>query len=179
MLNLLTQDIKNVLFLALVALAIGITIRFGCARHNLNLNRTSIPTALPSTDVANITVSEHHIDVLTDKGEQRLYVPEDGHANIVIDKQGKVTTTVHQLGLSHKLGGGVVYANEFRFSLDMQLAYYERFGFHAALAFGRNPTILPLFAISYRLDQIHLSNTSVMLGVTFTKGIVGGLRWEF
>lgn len=134
---------------------------------------------LKSTEASRVVVEDRKISVLSSRGTKAAYVPSSGHAVVSTSKDGNVEIAVKQKGFSLQGGFGGIYSDAPRLALDVQWAYYRRFGFHCGIAGGdARPAIVPFFAVSYRLDQIRLSNTSLMVGVTTRKEPVIGLRVE-
>lgn len=134
---------------------------------------------LAPQEASRVVVENRVVTVRTVTGIHALYVPSSGHAVISTKKDGDVKLDVKQTGVSLEAGFGGLYADCPRLTLDLQLAYWRRFGFHVGIAGAdAHPAILPYAALSYRLDQLRLANTSVVVGVTVRKEPLIGLRVE-
>lgn len=138
------------------------------------------PVVLLPNEAARLILSPHTLITVTPKGATTQYVPPDSTTTISVGKDGKVTTHVQTFGVTVKLGGGIGYADKLRFDLDLQLAYAGRFGGHIGCGFSKSPLLLPFVAGSYRLDQIKLPNTSLLIGKTIgNQAWIFGIRTEF
>ncbi len=135
---------------------------------------------LGATEASRVVLEDRKISVLSSKGTKAAYVPSSGHAVVSTSKDGDVRIDVKQTGFSVQAGMGGIYADTARLTLDLQFAYYRRFGFHLGIAGADvRPAISPYAAFSYRLDQLRLANTSVVVGMTFRKEPLVGCRVEF
>jgi len=134
---------------------------------------------LREEEASRIVIEDRKISVLSKKGTKASYVPSSGHAVVSTKKDGDVHIDVKQGGFSLQGGFGAHYSDVPRLTLDLQLAYYRRFGFHVGIgAANARPAVTPYAAVSYRLDQIRLANTSLVVGVTARKEPLLGLRVE-
>lgn len=134
---------------------------------------------LTATEASRVVVEDRKISVLSKKGTKAAYVPSSGHAVVSTSKDGDVKISVKQAGFSLQSGLGGSYADTGRFTLDLQIAYWRRIGFHAGVGFAdAHPAAVPFFAVSYKLDQLRLTNTSLFVGVTTRKEPVFGVRVE-
>lgn len=134
---------------------------------------------LPANDVLRAEIKEHQITLTSATKEETLYLPESGSAVIELHKDRTWNYHVTTHGLTRRFGGGIIYADRLRASLDMQGYYWNRLGFHVGVGFANSPVVSPFVAVSYRLDRLKLNNTSVMVGVSVSKDVVYGLRLEF
>lgn len=135
---------------------------------------------LQETEASRVVVEDRKISVLSSKGTKAAYVPSSGHVVVSTKKDGQVDIHVKQAGLSLQAGFGGIFSDTARLSLDLQLAYWRRIGAHCGVAISdAHPAVVPFFAASYRLDQLRLSNTSLLVGVTTRKEPLLGLRLEF
>jgi hypothetical protein len=170
------QKVKDIGFLAGLFLLATLLLEFFHKDKPSDL----VSAPLATTEASRIVVADHKISVLSKKGAQAAYVPSSGYAVVSTAKDGNVAISVKQTGFSLQAGLGGIYADCPRLTLDLQLAYWRRFGAHVGLGFANaHPTVVPFFAASYRLDGIRLSNTSLLVGVSVRKDPVVGVRIEF
>lgn len=120
------------------------------------------------------------------KPDTHIYQPQPSSTVVTTDTHGNVTVYVKQFGAGFDPGIGIVYADKLRLSLDSRLLFYKRFGLNAGLAFALNRTdgslgdiVKPFVAVSYAVPFTKFSNTSLLLGVTIDKRVVGGVRLKF
>lgn len=148
--------------------------------QELTLAGEDIPaTVLRDDETIKLHVNDRRVTVATKKGVSGTYVPSSGHATVTVKKDGSTDVAVKKAGMSWQLGGGIVYADRLRLGVDFQFAYWNRFGGHVGIAFADKPVAIPFVGVSYRLDQLRLSNTSLLVGITPRKEWIGGIRWEF
>jgi hypothetical protein len=92
--------------------------------------------------------------------------------------------TVKHFGVGFDPGVGVAYADTLRVALDARLVYYDRLGLNVGLAFSTRSESLgsvvkPYVAVAYTLPFKKFSNTSLFVGSTIDKYVIGGYRVRF
>jgi hypothetical protein len=138
------------------------------------------PVTLEEGEETRVTVAHNVVTATTKQGTIKKYLPSAGSATVSVKEDGVVTLETKNKGASLQLGGGIGYDNQPRITLDLQTLYWNRLGGHLGLGFGRvQPIVVPFVAASYRLDQLRLDNSSVMVGITLNKDPFVGVRWEF
>jgi hypothetical protein len=111
-----------------------------------------------------------------------VYQPQPDSTVISTDSNGNVTVSVKAFGIGFDPGIGAAYSDKLRLSLDSRLLFYKRLGLNVGLAFSTSrdtelaDIVKPFAAVSYALPFSKLSNTSVYLGATLDRGIIGGVR---
>lgn len=138
------------------------------------------PVQLEDGETTRVTVAHNTVTATTKTGTVKKYLPSAGSATVSVKEDGAVELVTKNKGTSLQLGGGIGYDNQPRITLDLQTLYWNRLGGHLGLGFGRvQPIVVPFVAASYRLDQLRLDNSSVMVGITLNKDPFVGVRWEF
>jgi hypothetical protein len=170
--------VKHIKDIAFVVALLGLAV-FLAQLFFYNEPPARIDEPLKEGEASRIVVEDKKVTVLSKKGVKAAYVPSSGRVIISTEKDGDTTLTVKDKGFALQAGFGGVYADVPRLTLDVQFAYYRRFGFHLGAA-GSNarPAITPYAAVSYRLDQLRLANTSVVVGMTTRKDPLIGIRVE-
>jgi hypothetical protein len=133
---------------------------------------------LAPNEAERLIIQDHKLITVTPKGSTVQYVPPEGTTTISIDKKGKATVHVQAAGFTHHLGGGIIYADRLRGTLDIEGYFLARFGAHIGIGIANGPVLMPYAALSYRLDQVKLPNTSLVLARTLNYWGVG-LRVAF
>jgi hypothetical protein len=136
-------------------------------------------TPLQKDETARVIVQDRKLVAITRKGTSVTYVPSSGTAVVSVAKDGTITSKVQKLGFKLQLGGGAIYADQLRFSIDSQLFYWSRVSLHGGIGLADNPVVVPYVAVGYRLDQVRLANSSIGLGITPRKDFVMMFRTEF
>lgn len=145
----------------ILALSVFLLVRCSVRPHKVSPSQTNV---LKPQESARLIVGAHHLITVTPKGTTKQYVPDSGNVTISIQKNGEVKTHVKEAGFSFHPGIGIIFADQTRLSLDTQVGYYGRFGLHLGLGLRDAPLLVGLVGGSYRLDQIHLENTSLFAG---------------
>lgn len=180
------MDSKNhYLAVAAISLMLGLMVHSCLRKQPVSGLPFNPRNPLPSTDTLRIGVKGNTIQVQTPTQIYEQYVPEEGKAIVDVKKDGTPIISVANKGLTSEFGGGILYADKLRISLDWEFAFWNRFGTHLGLAFNNNPVVVAYAAVSYQLDQLHLSNTSIFVGkqlnqdLLTNKGMVIGVRVRF
>ena len=171
----MSKRLKDIGFVALVIGGAVLLFEFLHREKSSDL----LEEPLQETEASRVVLEDRKISVLSSKGTKAAYVPSSGHAVVSTSKDGSVNITVKQKGFALQAGFGGVYADTARLTLDLQFAYWRRVGFHVGIAGAdARPATSPYAAVSYRLDQIRLANTSLVAGITTRKEPLFGLRVE-
>lgn len=139
----------------------------------------------PTTFTGPSTVTESGDNLVIhqkSKPDVKIYQPDPDSTVITTDSKGNVTVIVKHFGAGFDPGIGSAYSDCFRLTLDARLLYYNRFGLNAGLALGSYPhtkIAQPFVAVSYALTFKKFSNTSLFVGMTMDKQVIGGGRVRF
>lgn len=138
-------------------------------------------TTLKEDEAEKVIIDKGRLIVVTPDGiRQPVHVPPSGRVVATRMKDGTMEIKVKNKGLSVELGGGLLYSDTVRAGLDIQVAYWDRFGLHVGVAGAKaKPVLIGQAMVSYRLDQVRLQNTSLYLSVTTLKMPGVGFRVEF
>lgn len=157
--------------LALAALLVLFLLLRGCKKP-----QSVIDTPLKSEDVLHVGLEHGIISVQTDKETTSKYVPSDGRVDVTVDKKGVVTLDVKDKGLSFRPVIGPFISNRLSLAAGAQLAYWNRTELYGGVKY---PVLAAFAAAGYRLDQLHLSNTSIYVAYTTSKELGAGLFLRF
>lgn len=161
----------RIVALLALGLLVGLSLIRGCRAPAQPLNDEPL-------EVLRVDVSpSRHVTVRTDSGEsQTLYVPQDGSANVGVDKTGAIFVNVNQAGIGFKPGLSMIITDRLRIGADVQLAYWNRLELHAGVA---GPRIVGYVGLGHRLDAIGLSNTTAQVVYTTDKHVGAALSVRF
>lgn len=141
---------------------------------------------LSADDAEIVTINHRTVRVETHNGVRTSYVPANGRVDVRISKKGEVDVQVKNKGVGGSLGIGLAYSDVSRATLDAPVVYWNRLSLHVGLAFGKRPAVMGFCAVAYDLDQLHLWNTSVMVGkvadrhfLSTSDGWIVGVRLGF
>ena len=119
------------------------------------------------------------------KPDVTVYQPKPDTTVVTTDPHGNVTVKVRQFGVGFDPGIGIAGCDKLRLTLDSRVVFYKRLGLNVGLAFSLDAertlgdAVKPFLAASYALPFKHLSNTSVMAGMTLDQYIIAGVRVAF
>jgi len=169
------MNLKLVKWGAITAVLIGL---FFYLRHS---NKPQVFTG-PSTITNNGNSLVVH---QPGKPDTTVYQPKPDTTVVTTDPHGNVTVKVRQFGVGFDPGIGIAGCDKLRLTLDSRVVYYKRLGLNVGLAFSLDAertigdAVKPFLAASYALPFKHLSNTSVMAGMTLDQYIIAGIRVAF
>lgn len=108
----------------------------------------------------------------------------EGARKVVIteDRDGTIRVVALNKGFCFEPGLALYYSDSARLGLDVQLAYYKRWGvlLGAGVNMGEEPrTIRAHVAVNYALPLSFMDNTSMFLGMDHKKEVVAGARLRF
>ncbi len=159
------------------ALVVVLLLALSCRREVMPPTQATAP--LKPDETTRVVIQKNHAFVITKKGTHGTYLPPSGTVTTSVKKDGRVEVTIKNKGFDPQVGGGMIYADTFRASLDTQLWYWGRISTHAGLGIGKAPVLIPFAAVGYRLDQLRLANSSVGVGLSVRKDLVLMFRVEF
>jgi hypothetical protein len=135
---------------------------------------------LTASETARVTFDADKLITLTHEGPKSRYIPPESSVVLTVDHDGDVTEEIDDYGFTFELGPAIVFSDRLRAGVDCEFWYWNRLGLNTGLAFApRGIVVSPYLALSYQLDQLHLNNTSLLLGITAHREPVVGLRIAF
>lgn len=157
--------------LGLLVLVLGLWIR-GCLKDRQL--PVSFNAPLPKNTAAQVVVTDRHIAVRTNNRAEATYVPDGGSATVTINKDNSFRLNVKDHGLTFRPVVGGMVSSKLRLSLGAQIGYWNRFEIYAGGAVAPKPLSPVAFvALGYRLDQLHLRNTSIAIGYNTANEVSG------
>lgn len=140
-------------------------------------NTSPVPTPLPPEDQLRVWTGDNRIIVQDKQKVTNRYVPPAGSASVIVKKDGRVDIEVKQIGPTLEPGLGVMVSDKLRLTMDARFFYLGRFGLVGGLGVGNYSHVLIGYGgVSYGLDQLGLSNTSLLVGYTTRQEVGVGIR---
>lgn len=132
---------------------------------------------LPPEDQLRVWVGDGRILVQEKQKVTSRALPSGTFASVTIKKDGRVDLRVKKVGFLFEPGIGVMASDKLRLTLDSRWGFLGRFGCVTGLAVGPyKPGVIGYIGISYGLDQLRLSNTSLVVTYTTQRQLGVGIR---